>query len=378
MNFALSQEQEMLRDAARGTLGRVPTLAAARQALDEGVDALPDLWSIATQAGWPGLVIPEDQGGAGLGTFDALLVAEEIGRALGGVGLLGHHPAAALMAAGEHPDVGVVAEGSYRPVYVPTCPPTDLDPRWTVDALRGMTREPAPTAVRAGDQIQRLNGAVAWVPDAPDADAFVVVATTPEGPVAAVVPSSQASVTPALRYDMTRSLGNIVFNEAEGTVLSVDETDLARAWYFAQALLASEAIGAVQATLDMTVQYAKQRYAFGRPIGSFQAVKLEIVEMLRRLENARSLQYFAGWAGDTRPEELPVAAYAVRTTAGLALDHASGASIAVHGGIGATWEHDAPLFFRRAQLSRRLLGGGGFAAEALGGLLLARAQESMN
>ena len=132
---------------------------------------------------------------------------------------------------------------------------------------------------------------------------------------------------------------------------------MANAWYLAHALIAAESIGAVQTCLDVSVAYAKERFTFGRAIGSYQAIKHELTEVLRRLENARGLQYYAGWAREARPEEFRLAASAARSAAGGALDFAARAMINVHGGIGATWEHDAPLFFRRAQLSRRLLGG---------------------
>ncbi len=109
---------------------------------------------------------------------------------------------------------------------------------------------------------------------------------------------------------------------------------------------------------DVSVAYAKERFTFGRAIGSYQAIKHELTEILRRLENARErFEYYAGWAREEKPEEFPLAASAARTAAGHALDFATRAMINVHGGIGATWEHDAPLFFRRAQLSRRLLAG---------------------
>ena len=117
----------------------------------------------------------------------------------------------------------------------------------------------------------------------------------------------------------------------------------------------------------MALEYAKERFTFGRAIGSYQAVKHGIVEILRRGENAKSLLYYAGWAHESGPEEFAIAASAARSAAGEALDYAARENIAVHGGIGATWEHDAPLFFRRAQLSRRLLGGAGSGDRSRGG-----------
>ena len=113
----------------------------------------------------------------------------------------------------------------------------------------------------------------------------------------------------------------------------------------------------MQTCLDVSVAYAKERFTFGRAIGSYQAIKHELTEVLRRLENSRGLQYYAGWARESAPDEFPLAASAARSAAGGALDFGARSMINVHGGIGATWEHDAPLFFRRAQLSRRLLAG---------------------
>jgi alkylation response protein AidB-like acyl-CoA dehydrogenase len=158
-------------------------------------------------------------------------------------------------------------------------------------------------------------------------------------------------------YDATRSLAHVVFSGARGRRLDVAPGVLEDAWYLAQALIAAESLGAVQTCLDVSVQYAKERFTFGRAIGSYQAVKHELTEVLRRMENARGLQYYAGWARESKPDEFPLAASAARSAAGEALDFAARSMINVHGGIGATWEHDAPLFFRRAELSRRLLAG---------------------
>jgi alkylation response protein AidB-like acyl-CoA dehydrogenase len=152
-------------------------------------------------------------------------------------------------------------------------------------------------------------------------------------------------------------MGHVTFNAVRGRRLDVGAGVAADAWYLAQALIAAESIGAVQTCLDVSVAYAKERFTFGRAIGSYQAIKHELTEVLRRLENARGLQYYAGWARGAAPEEFPLAASGARSAAGGALDFAARSMINVHGGIGATWEHDAPLFFRRAELSRRLLGG---------------------
>ena len=157
------------------------------------------------------------------------------------------------------------------------------------------------------------------------------------------------------------------------TVLDAPEESLAGAWHLAQALIAAESIGSVETALDVSVSYAKERFTFGRAIGSYQAIKHSLTEVLRQLENGRSLLYYAGWARMGAPAEFPLAANAARSVASRALDQAARTMISVHGGTGATWEHDAPLYFRRAELSRRLLGGASDATDRVAGELLTQA-----
>jgi alkylation response protein AidB-like acyl-CoA dehydrogenase len=363
MNFALTDEQEFLKEAARGALSRFKTVEAAREALDGG--ELPDLWPTAVEAGWPGLLVSEEAGGAGLGVMEGMLVFAELGRVLAGVGLLGHLPASYLLDRAGTADEAL-AGGETRAAYVPAKPPSEIEPAWTTDARLGSTRAQAPRIADDG----AVTGEVAWVPDAPGADVLVVVGA--EGRAAAVR-AADADVEAVTGYDATRSLGHVRFDGAPGTVL---EADTSAAWYIAQALLAAESLGAVERALEVSVAYAKERFTFGRAIGSYQAVKHELVEILRRLENGRSLMYYTGWAGQDKPDEFPLAASAFRLVAGQALDHAARAQISVHGGIGATWEHDAPLYFRRAQLSRRLLAGTADAADRVAGELLVQAERS--
>jgi alkylation response protein AidB-like acyl-CoA dehydrogenase len=221
-----------------------------------------------------------------------------------------------------------------------------------------------------------LDGVASFIPDAPGADLLIAVGETGDGaPVAVAVPGhgEGVGVEPVTRYDATRPLGHLHFDAARGRRLVVGPDALIDAWYLAQALLGAESLGAAQACLEVSVAYAKERFTFGRAIGSYQAVKHELTEVLRRIENARGLQYYAGWARESKPNEFALAASAGRSVAGRALDFAARAMINVHGGIGATWEHDAPLFFRRAQLSRRLLGGTHDATDRLAEMALAAA-----
>jgi alkylation response protein AidB-like acyl-CoA dehydrogenase len=384
MNLALSDEQVFLREAARGALSRFKTLEAAREALDGNESALPDMWPAACEAGWPGLLIDEAHGGAGLDAFDAMLVLGECGRVLAPVALLGHLPATAILNAAPA-GTGLLeplASGERRAAYLPTMPPSDLIDEWTVDAAHGSTRPTAPQAKDDGKGGVLVSGMFAFVPDAPEADLLVGVALldTPQGgtggaPVGIAVEASASgvSIEAVHRYDATRSLGHVTLSDAPAIVLDTLEESLAGAWHLAQALIAAESLGSVETALDMSVTYAKERHTFGRAIGSYQAVKHSLTEVLRQLENGRSLLYYAGWSRNGAPDEFPLAASAARSVAGRALDHGARTMISVHGGIGATWEHDAPLYFRRAQLSRRLLGGTAAATDRVAGELIAQA-----
>jgi alkylation response protein AidB-like acyl-CoA dehydrogenase len=376
MNLALSDEQVFLREAARGALSRFKTFEAAREALD-GKDSLPDLWPTAMEAGWPGLLIDEAHGGAGLDVFDAMLVLGECGRVLAGVALLGHLPATAILGeapAGAHL-LEKLATGERRAAYLPVCPPDDVHEQWSVDPARGLERASAPTATREGEQA-RVSGELYFVPDSPGADVLVGVALLDGEPTGVAIETSASgvSVQPTRRYDATRSLGHVSLTDAPATVLDAPPQALASAWHLAQALIAAESLGSVETALDVSVSYAKERHTFGRAIGSYQAVKHSLTEVLRQLDNGRSLLYYAGWARNGAPAEFALAASAARSVAGRALDQAARTMISVHGGIGATWEHDAPLYFRRAQLSRRLLGGSARATDRVAGEVMAQAQ----
>jgi alkylation response protein AidB-like acyl-CoA dehydrogenase len=377
MNLTLSDEQVFLREAARGTLSRFKTFEAAREALDGDDSALPDLWPTAKEAGWPGLLIDEAHGGAGLDAFDAMLVLGECGRVLAGIPLLGHLPATAIL--NDSPNAAeflpALAGGDRRAAYLPSRPPTDLSDQWSADPASGLERSALPTAGAPGqDGRAALNGSFAFVPDAPGADTLVGVAMLEDRPVGVAVLSDAPGVhvQPITRYDATRSLGHVSFSDSPAVILDAPEHSIVGAWHLAQALIAAESLGSVETALDTSVEYAKERHTFGRAIGSYQAVKHSLTEVLRQLENGRSLLYYAGWARYGAPAEFPLAASAARSVAGRALDHAARTMISVHGGTGATWEHDAPLYFRRAQLSRRLVGGTALATDQVACELIAQ------
>jgi alkylation response protein AidB-like acyl-CoA dehydrogenase len=378
MNLALSDEQVFLREAARGTLSRFQTFEAARAALDGEDSALPDLWPTACEAGWPGLLIDDAHGGASLDAFDAMLVLGECGRVLASVPLLGHLLATTIL--NDAPNAAAfmpaLAAGERRAAYLPAQPPGDLDERWSADPASGLERPALPSAGAPGEDGRvPLSGSFAFVPDAPAADTLVGVALLEDRPVGVAILSDApgVEVRRVRRYDATRSLAHVSLDDSPAVVLDAPEESLAAAWHLAQALIAAESLGSVETALDTSVAYAKERHTFGRAIGSYQAVKHSLTEVLRQLENGRSLLYYAGWSRRGAPAEFPLAAAASRSVAGRALDCAARTMISVHGGIGATWEHDAPLYFRRAQLSRRLLGGTAGASDRAAGELIAQA-----
>ncbi len=356
MYVALSDEQEFLADAAAGILARARTVPAARDALD-GTPA-PSLWELAAEAGWAGILTSEDADGAGLGLYEAMLVLEACGAVLADARLLGHLPACALIeAAGADPELRAqLASGERRAALV--------------DGLLSSRGGPLRAGVddRAGVQ---LDGTVAGVLDAPDANVLVVVGIDAGGsPVAALVEGHEAEASRC--YDATRSLGTVSFHQTPGTPLHLEPERIADGRCLQRALLAAESVGAADACLQMARDYAIDRRAFGRPIGSYQAIKHKLVEMLRRTESARSLLRYAGDAWDGDRGELALAANAARVVSTDALDYAAPENIFIHGGIGATWEHDAQLYYRRAEVSRRLAGGAEAAAECVADELFAR------
>jgi alkylation response protein AidB-like acyl-CoA dehydrogenase len=322
MNFSLTDEQLMLREAAVNALQRLDTVAGARAALDG--EPLTDVWPTAIGAGWTGLLVPEAHGGAGLDAFDAMLVMEQCGRRLTGAGLIGHLAATAILAEVDHPLLAQLATGEQRAAVV-----------W-------------------GPEFQLDVAGADWL-------------VTREGLVA----SDDAIIEPVVRFDASRPLGHVRLDGAAAEPLDVE---FEPAWHVTQALLAADALGVTEAMLEMSVAYAKERHAFGRPIGSYQAIKQQIVEILRHAGTTRSLCFYAGYAAEALPDELALAASAARFAAEEAADYATRTCIAVHGGIGSTWEHDAHLYWRRAQLSRLLLGGVNEAGDRVAEEIIERAR----
>jgi alkylation response protein AidB-like acyl-CoA dehydrogenase len=250
---------------------------------------------------------------------------------------------------------------------------------WSVDAPgTAVRRLTPPLMVHEGDRTL-VTGSAGYQPDAAGADVLVVAAVDAGGAPHALLIGAGAdglAVEPMVRGDASRPLGEVRLDGAAATLLEATADDLAEAWYAAQALLAADALGVCETMLDLGVAYAKERHAFGRPIGSYQAIKHQLVEVLRHTEMARNLCYYAGYAAEWAGDELALAASCARLAGEEGADLATRTCIAVHGGIGATWEHAAPFYWRRAQLSRLLLGGATGAADRVAVEMIARARRA--
>ncbi|BAL88504.1 putative acyl-CoA dehydrogenase [Actinoplanes missouriensis 431] len=307
MNFDLDQEHRDLAAAAGEFLAAAGGPAVARAALDGGAPVRPGRAELV-KSGYPAITVPESAGGGGGSVLHLAVVAEQAGRVLAGPSLVTYARAAVLLA--DHPDrLAGLADGSL--------------------------------AVAVADD----DGPVL---DAAGADTFLALR---DGDLVC----GPGTVTVRDPIDATRGLGDVALGET--VVLARDAEQLwRRGERVGRTVLASEGLGAAARILEIGVEYAKERRTFGRPIGSYQAIKHMLVDVYVAVEQLRSLVWWAAWAADHAPGELPLAAAAAKAAAATTLDQAAEAVIQVHGGIGFTWEHDAHLYWRRAKVDRFLLG----------------------
>jgi alkylation response protein AidB-like acyl-CoA dehydrogenase len=342
MNFTFTDEQRMLRDAAREFLAdRYPIERVAQIADGEGWD--PGSWAEVAELGWTGISVAEDAGGAGMGFQEEMVVIEEMGGALFPGPFLSTI-VLALPALRTAPDLleavvaGKVAatlawagpEGSFR---------TD--------------RLPTGSAAGADEATGYLFGMTLFVPDLASADLVVIPAASEAGmSLWAVERDADGAAWEALpTVDATRPLGAFSLEGAEARLLAGPPEAgplLDRIRDRALAALAAEAAGVASRALDLAVAHAKTREQFGRPIGAYQMVARELADAYVELEQARSLAYWAGWAVAGDAPSAPMAAAAAKAYAAEAAVRTCERSIQVHGGIGFTWEHPLHRFYRRA------------------------------
>ncbi|MCH7585996.1 MAG: acyl-CoA/acyl-ACP dehydrogenase [Acidobacteria bacterium] len=364
MNFALSEEQDMLRMTARRFLDDRAGSDVVRNLMETAAGFDAALWQEIAAQGWQGMAIPEEYGGAGFTFMEQAILMEEMGRSLFPAPYLSSIVLGAdlVLTAGTEeqkqtilPDV---ASGEIRLAVAHL----ESGGRWDATGIEM-------TATNEGGGFV-LEGAKFFVIDGHTADSLIVVARTDpsssgsDGISLFLLPADTDGIESRRveTMDQTRKQAEITFAAVRvpATAMLGDPgsgwSSLQEMLQRAVVALAFEQVGGAQQCLDMSVEYAKARIQFGRPIGSFQAIKHKCADMLVAIESARSAAYYAGWAASVGDEDLAIAAPLAKSYCSEAYSHAAGENIQIHGGIGFTWEHDAHLFFKRAKTDEILFG----------------------
>ena len=364
MDFAFSEEQNMLREQARAYLDdRLPLEKVAELSQsDEGWDK--QSFRQIAELGWTSLSIPEDAGGAGMGFIDEAVIFEELGRGLfvgpyfSTIGL-----ALPLLLDSEDELPGIVSgERTATLAWAEPSGPSRLADVGDVTAKAERTN---------GDWT--ITGDKHLVPDAEIVDHILVVAAASEGLGVWAVARGDAHPETNSTMDMTRRLGSISLSGAPAILIAEPGSApeiLAKVRLRALAALALEAVGIAQRAVDMAIAHVTERKQFGKPIGTYQAVSHQVTDMYVDLELARSLAYWAAWCVDVDDDQAPVAVAAAKAAAGDAAVLGCERAIQVHGGIGFTWEHPLHLFYKRAQWINTFEGPGGVHRAEIAATLL--------
>ena len=351
MNFEFSEDSRLLRDQARRFLAERCTTRHVRQVLEGKAPFLRELWAEMAGMGWLGAAIPEEHEGAGLGHEALCVLAEELGRALAPVPFTSTVclAAEAIQAAGSEAQRRDLLPRIARGELIATA------------ALGAGPGEPGAARVQAEARGGRVSGTAWPVPDGGIAAVAVVAAREGSGVSLFLLDLTGPGVAraPIETVDPTRDHARLTLQDAPATPLGPSgqgEAIMRAVLDRAAVLVAFEQVGLASACLEMATGYAKERHAFGRPIGSFQAIKHKLADVYVATELARSNAYYGAWALSAGAAELPLAAATARVSATDACFLAAKENIQVHGGIGFTWEMDCHLFYRRAKLLGLSLG----------------------
>jgi alkylation response protein AidB-like acyl-CoA dehydrogenase len=365
MNFAFTEEQDELRSTIRAFMEAKSSEEAVREQMetDAGYDA--DVWTqMAEQMGLQGLHIPEEYGGSGFGYVELGIVLEEMGRALLCAPFFSSVVLAAntLIHSGDDAAKAAHLPGIAAGSTIATLAFTEPSGRWDES---GITME----ATASGDGYT-LTGTKSYVLDGHTADLIIVAARTSAGVSLFAVDGGASGLerTALATMDQTRKQARLEFSSTPATLIGADGTGwqvLETVLDLAAVGLAAEQVGGAQLVLEMAVQYAKDRVQFGRPIGSFQAIKHKCADMLLEVESAKSAAYYGLWCASEMNEELPSVASLAKAYCSEAYFHATAENIQIHGGIGFTWEHPAHLYFKRAKSSELLFGDPTYHREVL-------------
>ncbi|MFP3945055.1 MAG: acyl-CoA dehydrogenase family protein [Alphaproteobacteria bacterium] len=343
MNFDFSEDQKFLKDQARRFLTDKSPRTVARRVLEEEANYDEVLWRGIAEMGWPGITVPEAHGGLGLGYLELCVIAEELGRALAPVPFSSsiYLAAEALLLAG--------GEGQ-KAAWLPKL--ASAEAIGTLALAEG-PQPPAPERLGVTFANGKLTGEKHPVPDGMIADMAIVAARAPDGETALVVADlKDVKREPVKTLDPSRGHARLRFDATPAEPLEGGGgwATLRRLLDRAAVLFAFEQLGGADVCLDMAKAYSMERYAFGRPIGSFQAIKHKLADMYIANELARSNAYYGAWALSADAPELPLAAASARVAASEAYSFAAKENIQTHGGMGFTWEADCHLLYRRSKL----------------------------
>ncbi len=338
MDFTWSDEQNELRRTVRAFLADKSTESDVRRLMDSAVGYDPAVWQqMAAQIGLQGLAIAEEHGGAGFGLQEQAIVFEEMGRAL----LCAPYFATVALAAPALALIGGDVAAEYLPGIAAGATIATL-------AIGDISAE------TSGEE-WTLRGEAGYVIDGHCVDLILVAAE--DALFAVIGDAAGLDREPLPTMDQTRKQARLTFRDVPAHLLTRDGTAVVRgALDVAAVLLAAEQVGGASTCLDEAVEYAKVREQFGRPIGSFQAIKHVWTELLLQVESARAAAQFAAWAADVAPDELPAAASLAKAHCSEAYSKVATESIQLHGGIGFTWEHRTHLYYKRAKSSELLFG----------------------
>ena len=351
MNLDFSDDQKFLQDEARKFFDKEGGLANARKVMDESISHDDSLWAKIVELGWTGIRIPEEYDGLGLGHLELCVIAEEIGRALAPIPF-----SSSVYLFTET----IIKYGSdeIKKEILPKLVTGEVVGTYAVAEDMAAVSEANLSCSVDGDAI---NGTKIAVPDADLATHAIVLARSSSGTELRLVDLNSAGVSTSLQknLDKSRSFYKVEFNNSKSSLLGESGAGWDSHVHImdqAAVLFAFEQVGGSQQALDMAKQYAMERYAFGRQIGSYQAIKHKLADMYIAVTLAKSNCYYGAWALSSESSELPLAAATSRVSATKAFQLCAKENIQTHGGNGFTWEYDCHLFYKRSKVLSLNLG----------------------
>jgi alkylation response protein AidB-like acyl-CoA dehydrogenase len=377
MEFELNETQKLFQRSARELFAQECPPTLVREMIETNKPYSDVVWNTLVEQGWTGLIFSEEDGGLGLGMVEMAVAFEEMGRALvpgaflSTVALAGSLIAKGCSAEYRTKRLQSICEGQLKA----TVALLEESANWNPDAVAVTA-----TAVDGGF---RLTGKKLFVNDASVADCIVAVARNGSDLVLAFLDSNAAGVNikPMPGMDATRSLSAVEFNDvlvnAEDVVTDSAKARAAleHAIDVATLALSAEMIGGMQWLLEASVEYAKTRKQFGKPIGQFQAVQHHCANMLLMTESARSAVYYAAWVMGNDPEQAPLAVSMAKAYASDGYREVGNLAVQVHGGIGFTWDENVHFYYKRAKASEVMFGDATYHRERIATLVIDRTSE---